>query len=102
MYFAVQYKHIGVDILDEVCLLRGTNGSLNLVEDMRWPVLFLVIVFVCTNMELLHSLVLYGLCLHPIYGVYFGPLSVSYRGTRVFDSGWIEYFCGQGVYWVIY
>jgi hypothetical protein len=22
--------------------------------------------------------------------------------TRVFDSGWIEYFGGQGLYWVLF
>jgi hypothetical protein len=64
---------------------------------MGWPVLFLVIVFICTDMALLHSLVLFGLCLPPpTYGVYFGPLGVGYSARRVFDPGWIEYFCGQG------
>ena len=33
------------------------------------------------------------------YSVSFWPLEVGYRTTRVFDSGWIEYFGGQGVYW---
>ena len=32
------------------------------------------------------------------YGVSFGPLEVGYRVTQVFDSGWIEYFGGQGIY----
>jgi len=32
------------------------------------------------------------------YGVSFGPLGVGYRETKVFDSGWIEYFGGQGIY----
>jgi hypothetical protein len=36
------------------------------------------------------------------YGVSFGPLEVGYRATRVFDSGWIEYFGGQGLYWVLF
>jgi NADH-ubiquinone oxidoreductase chain 5 len=31
------------------------------------------------------------------YGVYFGPLGFCYRSMRVFDSGWIEYFGGQGL-----
>jgi hypothetical protein len=35
------------------------------------------------------------------YGASFGPLEVGYRATRVFDSGWIEYFGGQGLYWVL-
>ena len=26
------------------------------------------------------------------YGMSFGPLGVGYRATRVFDSGWMEYF----------
>jgi len=32
------------------------------------------------------------------YGVSFSPLEVGYSATRVFDSGWIEYFGGQGIY----
>jgi hypothetical protein len=36
------------------------------------------------------------------YGVSFGPLGAGYRATRIFDSGWIEYFCGQGLYWVLF
>jgi len=32
------------------------------------------------------------------YGVSFCPLEVVYRTTKVFDSGWIEYFGGQGMY----
>ena len=32
------------------------------------------------------------------YGVSFDPLEVGYRATRVFDSGWIEYFGGQVIY----
>jgi len=38
--------------------------------------------------------------LFSIYVVSFGPLEVDYKVTRVFDSGWIEYFGGQGSYWV--
>jgi len=32
------------------------------------------------------------------YGISFGPLGIGYRATRVFDSGWMEYFSGQGIY----
>jgi hypothetical protein len=32
------------------------------------------------------------------YGVSFGPLGLGYRATRVFDSGWMEYFGGLGLY----
>jgi len=50
---------------------------------------------------LLRFLVLHGL--YPFffpstYGVSFGPLEIGYRATRVFVSGWIEYFGGQGIY----
>jgi hypothetical protein len=31
----------------------------------------------------------------------FGLLEVGYRATRVFYSGWIEYFGGQGLNWVL-
>jgi membrane-associated protease RseP (regulator of RpoE activity) len=34
------------------------------------------------------------------YGVSFGPLGIGYMATKVFDSGWIEYFGGQVLYWV--
>jgi hypothetical protein len=27
---------------------------------------------------------------------------VGYKVTIVFDSGWIEYFGGQGLYWVLF
>ena len=36
-----------------------------------------------------------------MYGVYFGLLEVGYKATRVFDSGGMEYFGGQGLYWVL-
>ena len=36
------------------------------------------------------------------YGVSFAPLELVYRATRVFDSGWMEYFSGQGMYWVLF
>ena len=35
------------------------------------------------------------------YGVSFGPLGVGYKATKVFDSGWMEYFGGQGLYWAL-
>jgi hypothetical protein len=66
--------------------------------------LFLVInYFLCICIVLLHLLVLCGLY-HFLftYGVSFGPLEVSYRVTRVFVSGWIQYFGGQGLYWVLF
>nr|AQP30373.1 NADH dehydrogenase subunit 5 [Microcerotermes sp. I TB-2017] len=36
------------------------------------------------------------------YGVSFGPLGLGYDATSVFDSGWMEYFGGQGMYWVLF
>nr|AQP26480.1 NADH dehydrogenase subunit 5 [Astalotermes cf. qietus RDCT073] len=36
------------------------------------------------------------------YGVSFVPLGVGYTATKVFDSGWMEYFGGQGMYWVFF
>jgi NADH-ubiquinone oxidoreductase chain 5 len=36
------------------------------------------------------------------YGVSFGPLGIGYRATRVFDSGWMEYFGGQGLYLILF
>nr|YP_009351437.1 NADH dehydrogenase subunit 5 [Termes comis]AQP29596.1 NADH dehydrogenase subunit 5 [Termes comis] len=36
------------------------------------------------------------------YGVSFRPLDVGYGATSVFDSGWMEYFGGQGLYWVLF
>jgi hypothetical protein len=36
------------------------------------------------------------------YGVSFNPLEVGYRATKVFYSGWIEYFGGQGLYRVLF
>ena len=50
-------------------------------------------------MVLLHSQVLCNL--YPFfstYGVSFSPLAVGYKATWVFDSGWTEYFGGQGLY----
>jgi len=34
--------------------------------------------------------------------VSFSPLEVGYRATRVFDSGWMEYFGGKVLYWVLF
>jgi hypothetical protein len=36
----------------------------------------------------------------PTCFVSFRPLEVGYRATKVFESGWMEYFGGQGLYWV--
>jgi NADH-ubiquinone oxidoreductase chain 5 len=36
------------------------------------------------------------------YGVSYGSLEVGYKVTRIFYSGWIEYFGGQGIYWVFF
>nr|AQP27123.1 NADH dehydrogenase subunit 5 [Bulbitermes sarawakensis] len=36
------------------------------------------------------------------YGVSFGPLGVGHSATSVFDSGWMEFFGGQGLYWVLF
>nr|AMX22571.1 NADH dehydrogenase subunit 5 [Coptotermes acinaciformis acinaciformis] len=36
------------------------------------------------------------------YGVSFGPLGFGYDSMSVFDSGWMEYFGGQGLYWVLF
>nr|AIY61887.1 NADH dehydrogenase subunit 5 [Acanthotermes acanthothorax] len=36
------------------------------------------------------------------YSVSFWPLEVGYSSTSVFDFGWMEYFGGQGMYWVFF
>nr|AIY62017.1 NADH dehydrogenase subunit 5 [Constrictotermes cavifrons] len=36
------------------------------------------------------------------YGVSFGPLGIGYSATSVFDSGWMEYFGGQGLYLILF
>nr|AIY61952.1 NADH dehydrogenase subunit 5 [Caetetermes taquarussu] len=36
------------------------------------------------------------------YGASFGPLMTGYSSTKVFDSGWMEYFGGQGLYWILF
>nr|AQP27739.1 NADH dehydrogenase subunit 5 [Bulbitermes sp. B TB-2017] len=36
------------------------------------------------------------------YGVSFSPLEVGYKATKVFDSGWMEFFGGQGLYWILF
>nr|YP_006503955.1 NADH dehydrogenase subunit 5 [Coptotermes lacteus]AFM92455.1 NADH dehydrogenase subunit 5 [Coptotermes lacteus] len=36
------------------------------------------------------------------YGVSFSPLEFGYGSASVFDSGWMEYFGGQGLYWVLF
>jgi hypothetical protein len=53
-------------------------------------------------MGLLHLLFLCDLYFFSTYGVSFSPLEIGYRATRVFDSGWMEYFGGQGLYRVLF
>nr|AQP28073.1 NADH dehydrogenase subunit 5 [Macrotermes sp. B TB-2017] len=36
------------------------------------------------------------------YSVSFWPLEVGYSATSIFDSGWMEYFGGQGIYWIFF
>nr|AQP28885.1 NADH dehydrogenase subunit 5 [Hospitalitermes hospitalis] len=36
------------------------------------------------------------------YGVSFSPLEAGYSATSVFDSGWMEFFGGQGLYWILF
>nr|AQP30264.1 NADH dehydrogenase subunit 5 [Tumulitermes sp. AUS49] len=36
------------------------------------------------------------------YGVSFSPLEIGYKATSVFDSGWMEFFGGQGLYYVLF
>nr|WMY24008.1 NADH dehydrogenase subunit 5 [Psammotermes sp.] len=36
------------------------------------------------------------------YGVSFSPLDFGYTSMKVFDYGWVEYFGGQGLYWVLF
>nr|AQP27557.1 NADH dehydrogenase subunit 5 [Hospitalitermes sp. C TB-2017] len=36
------------------------------------------------------------------YGISFSPLEVGYSATSVFDFGWMEFFGGQGLYWVLF
>nr|AQP28281.1 NADH dehydrogenase subunit 5 [Sinocapritermes sp. 1 TB-2017] len=36
------------------------------------------------------------------YGVSFSPMEAGYSVTKIFDSGWMEYFGGQGLYWVLF
>ena len=31
------------------------------------------------------------------YGLSFDPLGIGYRAVSVFDSGWVEYFGGEGL-----
>ena len=76
-----------------------------LVVDLVMKLLYLFWVinsFLYIFILLLHFLVLCGLCLFSTYGVSFGHLGAGYRATRVFDSGWMEYFGGQGIYRVLF
>nr|AQP30312.1 NADH dehydrogenase subunit 5 [Astalotermes cf. obstructus RDCT140] len=36
------------------------------------------------------------------YGVSYFPLKMGYEATSIFDSGWMEFFGGQGMYWVFF
>nr|AQP30108.1 NADH dehydrogenase subunit 5 [Microtermes sp. A TB-2017] len=36
------------------------------------------------------------------YSISFWPLEVGYESTSAYDSGWMEYFGGQGAYWVLF
>nr|AQP26791.1 NADH dehydrogenase subunit 5 [Pericapritermes latignathus] len=36
------------------------------------------------------------------YGVSSFPLNIGYNATSVFDFGWMEYFGGQGLYWILF
>nr|YP_009250643.1 NADH dehydrogenase subunit 5 [Heterotermes cf. occiduus 3.12.2.AUS]AMX22972.1 NADH dehydrogenase subunit 5 [Heterotermes cf. occiduus 3.12.2.AUS] len=36
------------------------------------------------------------------YGVSFGPLGFGYKSMSVLDSGWMEYFGGQGLYLILF
>jgi hypothetical protein len=70
---------------------------------MRWPGLSLVITYFLCAYVVLHRwfYVIYAF-LFSTYGVSFGLLEVGYRVTRVFESGWLEYFGGQDIYWVLF
>jgi len=57
--------------------------------------------FLCVDMLLLHALVLCDLCYFSLI-ISFRPLEVGYKATKVFDSGSIEYFGGQVLYWVLF
>jgi len=39
---------------------------------------------------------------HICFLMYKYRLEVGYRATKVFDSGWLEYFGGQGMYWFLW
>jgi hypothetical protein len=71
---------------------------------MSLPGLSLVInCILCLYIVLINSLVLRDLCLFfCTYVVSFGPLGVGYKVKKFFDSGWIEYFGGQGLNWVLF
>ena len=36
------------------------------------------------------------------YSTSFWPLEIGHGSMRVFDFGWMEYFGGQGFYWVFF
>ena len=68
--------------------------------DLSWVTVYFLYVY----MVLLRLPVLYGLYpfFFPTYGVSFSPLEIGYKATKVYVSGWIEYFGGQGMYWVLF
>ena len=61
----------------------------------------MMVYFMFVYMVLLRLLGLCDLCLFSTYVVSFRPLEVGYRTTKIFDFGWIEYFGGQCLYWVL-
>ena len=72
-----------------------THTQFTALFSTSWKLIY----FLCVCMVLLHSLVLCELCpFFSTYGVSLGPLEVGYRATRVFDSGWIEYYVWVSVH----
>jgi hypothetical protein len=70
---------------------------------MRWSGLLLVTnCFLCVCIVVLHLQVLCGLYLFFKLCCFFGRLEVGYKATKVSDSGWMEYFGGQGLYWILF
>ena len=66
---------------------------------MRWLALILVIIcFLCIGMVLHHFLVRCDLCHFFYLWDFFWPFGIWCKSMRVFDSGWMEYFGGLGLY----
>jgi NADH-ubiquinone oxidoreductase chain 5 len=36
------------------------------------------------------------------YGVSLSSLEIGHKATRVYDYGWLGYFGGQGMFWVLF